>query len=189
MLLAPYPRQSFQPTVWSWVEEGSSYFSAIYTHILTSTTCSWVQNEKCSCPVPLGKISSWLELEEEVAQCSWLHLSRAEFLSSRYDGAIEAANLSSNATDSHSSYSNYVSLNNCFFIVSMFLTPFPETLSGCFLKISCQFCWTEGSASASLILSICNLFNTILNTILKYLFKNRDYHEILQYCPLSLKKI
>ena len=81
-------------------------------------------DEKCACPVPLGKLSPWLELEEEVAQCSWLHLSRAEFLSSRYEGAIEAANFGSNATNSHSSYSNYVSLNNCFFIIYV-----PDTIS------------------------------------------------------------
>lgn len=163
------------------MKEGSSYFPAIYTHILTSTICSWVQNEECSCPVPLRKISSWLELEE-VAQCSWLHLSRAEFLSSRCEGAIKAANLSSNATDSQSSYSNYVSLNNCFFIISMFLTPFPEIFS--VLVFFCFFFFNFlpvllDRFSQCLILSVCNLFNTILNTILKCLFKNRDYHEIL----------
>lgn len=129
-----YPRVEFPTTVWSGVEEdeeGSPHFSTIFTRILTSATCSWFQNEKCSSPVPPGKISLWLEFGEEVAQDSWLQLSGAEFLSCRIWRG-EGGSKSQFKYHRFSLFLQYVFLNHCFFVVSMSLTLFPETLCGWF---------------------------------------------------------
>lgn len=66
----------------------------------SATVCTSVQNEKCSCLIPPGKIHlSDQEQGKEVIWYSWLHSPLVE-----YGGASEGVNLSINATDSHSSY-------------------------------------------------------------------------------------